>query len=568
LASACFAYSVHVRRPWFNTSPVCLETWLTAGAMMWVRFWYLESPLKLRFGLYLDPDSIEFPTLESRDVYTSYPPGAILPIYALSKLTGREPSMAIMMAYNLFCHFTIAVLLSLLVFAFLRGIGASYVDASLLAAIPIVVELFLPAPMFHHQTSYFHDLSVLPIFVAYVFLEFFRDRTRHPGRRKALSFVQTVIAFFGILSDWLFAFAALCLYAKRFATGEIVPFKRAKPVAGVRALVHNSVRFWFSFVCALSLFVLQLYHFGRFGALLDKFRERTGMQAGTFLAFGKRNHFWDHHMVRGYGATGRFLVYLSMVALVALLAYAAYRLVRRKKPNPALTGAVTIIFLILAPCVLQVTLLRQHSTHIFHFFSAAKFAVPLAVIPFVLLPVAVLAALNLNLATCSVARIRALLARQAPAPARWSLLPPLLVVLATCYVYGESGNITKQFLTPPEHDPIAIGRFVSEHTAYEDVLFSSDFDLETRSMPSRLAYNTKHVYRVMSVEEIHDRLEGVEGEYVVNFLVREEDLGDLRPDLLRLEAAAYRCNSFDGLLLYKVRKADFLDLHVLPKADG
>ena len=54
-------------------------------------------------------------------------------------------------------------------------------------------------------------------------------------------------------------------------------------------------------------------------------------------------------------------------------------------------------------------------THIFHFFAAAKFAISLALIPFVLLPVAVLAAFNLNLATFSVARIRALFARRDPA---------------------------------------------------------------------------------------------------------------------------------------------------------
>ena len=569
LASGCFAYSVHLRRPWFNTSPVCLETWLTAGAMMWARYWYREGAVKLRFGLYLDPDSIEFPTQESRDVYTSYPPGTMLPIYAVSKLLGREPSMAIVMAYNLFCHFVITALLSLLVFAFLRSIQTSYVDAFLLATIPIFIELLLPAPFFHHQISYFHDLSVLHIFVLYVVLEFFRDRTENRRARTALSLAQTVIAFFGILSDWLFAFVTLCLYLKRFVTGEIVPFKGTTAKAAARAFLSNSVRFWFSFVLALSLFVLQLYHFGQFGVLYSRFRERTGMRAGTFLAFGRRNHFWDHHMVRGYGETGRSLVYLSMIALAVLMVYAAYRLVRRKAPNRTLNRAVTVMFLILTPCLLQVTFLRQHSSHILHFFAAAKFALPLAIIPFVLLPVAVLAVFNRNLATFSVARIRALFARTDPAPRpRWSLLPPLLVVLAAYYVYGQSPNLTKQFLKPPEHEPITIGQFIDEHTAYEDVLFTQDANLETKTMPSRLAYNLKHVYRVMSLGDIQAKLQDVQGEYIVNFLVREENLPMLPQDLLRLLASAYRCNTFEGLLLYKVCKTDFLDIDQQPPPSG
>jgi len=569
LASGCFAYSVRLRRPWFNTSPVCIESWLTSQPVLWSRQWYREGALRLRFGLYLDPDSIEFPTQQSRGVYSSYPPGVLLPVYAMSTLLGREPSMAIMMAYNLFGHFVITVLLSLLAFAFLRSIRTSYVDAFVLATIPIFVELFLPAPFFHHQTSYFHDVSVLPLFVLYVALEFVRDRSAGRRTRAILSLLQAVVAFFGILSDWLFAFVALCLYAKRFVTGEIMPFRETNAKGAVVAFTSRSARFWFSFVLALSLFSLQLYHFGRFGALYAKFRERTGIQGGSFLAFGKRNHFWDHHMARGYGETGRLLVYLSMIVLAVLLAYAAWRLVRRKAPNRPLNRAVTLMFLILAPCALQVTFLRQHSAHIFHFFATAKFAIPLAVIPFVVLPVAVLAAFNLNLATFSVARIRGLFARRDPAgQPRWSLLPPLLVVLAAHYVYGESPNLTKLFLEPPEHDPIAIGRFVDEHTVYEDVLFTQDVDLATENMPAGLAYNMKHVYRVMSLRQIHDKLEEVQGEYVVNFLVREESLPMLPQDLLRLLDSAYCCERFEGLLLHKIRKADFLQLHRQPAPSG
>ena len=561
---ACFAYSVKIRAPWFGKSPICPETWLTSGSVLFAKHWYREEPWNLWFGLFWDPASIEFPTLESRSMYTSYPPGAILPIYCVSKLTAHEPSLAMFMAYNLFGHFAMTLMLSLLMFAFLRRMRCSHFDALAMAAIPIPIVLLLPAPAFQLQMAFFHDQSVLIPFILYVMLEFVRDGTPNARTRHLISFAQTVIAFFGILSDWLFAFVALSLYLKRLFTGEIAVCRQGELKDAAVRFVAGSVKFWFSFVFALTLFALQLYHFGRFGALYEKFQERTGMASGKFLTVFKTSHFWRHHMVRGYGETGRTLIYCSMILLAALAAHAVLRFVFRRKPNARMSAGLWLMFLLLAPCVLQVYVLRQHSAHIFHFFSAGKFAIPLATVPLILIPATLLARFNANFATLSIARARALIARRPwdETRARWSILPLLLLCFTVHYVYGMFPHVLEQFLEPPEYDPVEIGAFISENTSYNDVLFTNKGQFVTREAPLLMAYSMKHAYLARSLKDIGEVLAPIEGAYTVDFLMTEDAFPPDSEQLLQLLASASQCERDERqkVLLFKIPKEDCLSL--------
>ena len=537
ITASLFAYSVEVRRPWFGTVSNSLETWLNTGTMLWAKHWYREGPVKLRFGFFWNPDSIEFPTPASRDMYSSYPPGAVMPIYALGKILRREPTVSMIMAYSLANHFAVALVLALLVFYLARRLGWNNFGALAFGSIPPCCVLFLPSPATQFQMAHIHVVVLFP-FVACVLLEFLRDGTTRPGMRRAIAVLQAALVFYGMLCDWLFAFVAFCLYVKRFAGGEILPFERGNLKRTLMLFVARSVRFWAPVAAALGMFAATLYHFDRFGVIAERFEERAAVRSGRFLGVVIDTFFWRHHMVRGYGAIGKYLVLTSAAVLLLLGAYVAYRQLRRRSPNNALRLTVSAMFLLLAPCLLHVYVFRQDSAHFLHYFTTAKFAVPIAMIPFALLPAGLLAALRWNRAEASL----------------------VFLAAALLYVRAEAPRAKEQFLPPPTTDPTAPFRFLAENTAYEDVVFAPNSLLAVDAVPMWLAYSMKRVYVASSVQAIYAKVAPVEGEYVVDYFAREGDPGLAHPDIRRLLQAACAHKVSEGVALYKIRKADFLAL--------
>jgi hypothetical protein len=557
-----FTSSVALRSPWFGKSPVHPDTWLTSATLLFSKEWYWEGPVHLRFGLLMDPNSIETPTPALRTVYSSYPPGVVLPVYALSKVFQREPSLRMLMAYGLFNQFVVGMSLSLMVFLFLRRLGFPDLDAGLLAVVPPAMIFFLPAPAFHFQMGYLHDLSVLMPFVLYVFLEFLRDLVSSSRGRAAISGFQAILAFWGILCDWLFAFVALCLYLKRLATGAIVAGARPGLARGFGLFLWNSLRFWFTSGLALALFILQLKHFNQFPAIVGKFRERSGLTRGDFLSWTTNTYFWKNHMVHGYGTVGRWLVYASAIGLLGLLVYAGVRRLLRKRPEDKMNLGLSLSFLLLAPGLLHVYVFSQHSSHRFHYFAATKFGVPLAALPFAVLPATLLAALGVDARILSLAAIRTRLARRPvrEVSPRWTLLGPALFLAAVGYVHSQFPQMLDQFNLPLDRDPVALGAFIVRNTGYEDILFTPAVALETSAVPVVVAQALKRVYPGASLQSIYDKLKPVTGEYVVNSLLLRDDLDVLSPELLRLLSCAYDRCEFNDILLYKIRKEEFLKL--------
>lgn len=96
IASAVFGWSVWLRSPWFGRlfPGVHQHQNVSAHALKYARQWHEEGAFALRFGLFENPRSIEFPTLQSREPSYSFPPGSILPVHLAAELAGVEPTMS------------------------------------------------------------------------------------------------------------------------------------------------------------------------------------------------------------------------------------------------------------------------------------------------------------------------------------------------------------------------------------------------------------------------------------------------------------------------------------------
>ncbi len=552
VGAGLFVYTVQMREPWFGTSPICMQPWMNSAVVLWAKNWYREGPFHLWFGYFGIPRSIEFPTLESRDMYNSYPPGATLPIYLFSRLLGHESSVATVMGFALVSQAMIVAALMTLVFLFARKAGGSLFDAGCLACIPALACLLLPAPAFLFQMAYLH-IVVLPVFAVFVLLEFIRDEWGAAPVPRWLRLLQGFLGFYGALCDWLFVFVLACVYLKRLARGQLTS-------GGWKAALGRTFTFGFGPGLALGMFALTLWHFERFGNLAERFTERSAASSNHFLAPTTKTLFWSFHIVRGYGIVGRGLILGSGVVLLLLLAYTIGRRLLRPPLNPALVSAVSLIFMLLTPCMLHVFVFRQDSSHILHYFTTAKFALVLATVPFVLAPTALLAVVGGGLEVLSPGHWWKRMTGRANAPIvlRWSVAAPLLLALAGIYTVGEYAKTMKQFTILPKLDTTRAPAFLGANTAYDDIVFTPNSLLEIAAQSMGIAYSMKCVYTAASLAAMYETTRGIDGEYVVNLFMQTNPEPVLAPEIKHLVESAFDRRSDGGCALYKIHKSDFL----------
>lgn len=552
IALGLFAYTVHLREPWFGVCNASPTFWATSQTLLFARHWFREGPFALRFGMFWNPASVEYPTAASRSLYISYPPGAVVPLYLMACILGREPSLPMAMACDLGVQLLVAVSLAFIVFRFVRRRGGTLLDALLLAVVPLLVAFCLPGPAYFFQSFYVVDSAALLPYALLVLLEAERDHSSDPARTRRFSALQSLVMLWGISTDWLFILVVLCLFFKRAVQGTNVQRGTAAPISWIRAIAWDAVTLWGPVVVVLLLFALQLYHFDQFATLIQRFQERTGMARGQFLSLSKGNAMFDRHVISSYGVMGRNLLLIGAAGLIAVLLVAAFYRVRRRHTGEALRDGLTLGWLFLAPCALHFILLKQHSTHPLHSFSSLKFVLALATWPLVVLPVLLTSLGRNGLATFSPGALWARLRKTNPKRGLCvSLISPLLLAVAFVYVCGQLPHIPQMFPPPLENDPVAFGAFLQANTDYGDVVFSNDPTLITTLTYMDVAYSMKCIHAADTLEAVCEKVAPIGENYSVGFVIRGESVSMANRGLLELMAAAEWCGTFNGIRLYK-----------------
>ncbi|MBN2025449.1 MAG: hypothetical protein JW854_01615 [Actinobacteria bacterium] len=532
---------------YFNTLSQYNHQWLTGDTLRYSRYWYRDSPFTLRFGMFFNPDSVEFNDLSSRVLYISYPPGAVLPIYLLSEITNSEPSVGMINAYNLFNHYMIALFLALMVFLFLRQLGFADLKAFILSLIPVLVILLTPAGLYWHQNVFFVDQAVIMPIVLFIFLEVARKDIANKRARIGVDVAQVLIFFYGMLTDWLFFFFALAVFVKRVFLGELGKTFRERAV--------KSFRYWLPAVAAMALFAIQLSVLGGWGQLFDKFLFRSGFGAGgEEAAEGFFEAFWSNHVAQGFGSAAVVFLWGSLAVLLLVLVYTLYLRVKGRAIGSEVKQVLALASVMLLPCFLQVYLFRNHSA--IHSFSSLKFELPLATVTFVLIPLLVYFSARDFLAERKnePGRLREIVRSKAKEIALALVLLPLL--LASIYVALLSPRMLSLF--PPPQD-YSLEKLVEECAEYEDVLFSFQYEIPANP-PQQLALAMKRMYYVESFEAILEKVAGIEGEYTIGILVIE---GWPMPEVAGMEAlyeGDFATTSKGDLRLYWLSKEELLEV--------
>lgn len=520
-----FQYTVEIREPWFGELSGVEPSnghhqWLTGSTVEFTKNWYNEGPVNLEFLMLQNPSSVEFPTLSSRDPYLSYPPGVVIPIYVISELTKQEPTPALVMGYNLLNHFLIAFFLSLIIFFFLRKhLKVNLLNSFLFSVIPIFLELLLPAPLYWHQNAFFTDQAVILPFVFYIFLEVIRDILKDStieNRRnlRIVNILQNITLFYGFLTDWLFVFIGLTIYIKRILDKSIPLSREMFLNRNFFVFIKESVKYWFVPLLVLFLFAVQVTAIGGSGQVISKALFRTGMSSSGASYLNDGLSIFMGYIIEGYGRIAVGLIVASLTFFVLIGLYLALGRFRKHENLNKIKKVICLMGMLLVPCILQVLVFRNHS--VIHDFSVLKFSIPLATIPFVLLPITI-ALLFEN-------PLKNLLNKLKPLR-RFNkynliLLMVFLIVFITASPYMISEFPHYKGMFPPANNTFeVIGTSLQENTGYNDVVFSPDFQIP-ENPPQQLSYSMKRVYQINSMNNIKEEVKNVKGNYnvVIMFL--------------------------------------------------
>lgn len=535
-----FACTLPLRSPWIGTT-TALESWFTSHTLLFAKNWYREGPANLGFGLFWNPKSIETPTLDVREVHGSYPPGMVVPIYLLSKLRGHEPTPGLIGKYDLLTHLAAALMLAFMTYAVSRQAGWPGLSATLFAAIPMELFLLLPSPFYQYTVHFFADQACMLFFIAFLFLETLRYSVTDKRLAAALAVVQGAVAFGGMISYWFFAFVAFSVYVKRLVCRELGP--------GVRGFVKESILFWLPVVLGIGLFVIQVTALGGTDYLIHKFELRSGMTNGKFLRPTTHTLFWKLHMVRGFGQVGIRLLVLACAFVPLGVAYAAIRRLAKRGASVSISRPLALAFMALSPCLLHLLVFSSQCANPFHYFEALKFAVPIVLIPFTLLPMLALGCLRPN----REALAASILAQQ-------PFIPLLMALLAIGYAGYEWPRTMPQFTTTAFADRggRAVADFIGKHARYEDVVFGWDPAVMEASGELYRPYSMKLVHQATAVRDFFDVLRETPGDYVIAFVSRVGKGPSRSPEMETFMAKAYDRVESGGLRMERVRKADLM----------
>ncbi len=561
ITSSIFFYTVKIREQYFGVISSDHHQALTSQTLIYTKNWYREGALQLKFGHIFNPKSVEFPTLLSRHVHESFPPGSTLPIYIISKIIKTEPNPSLIMKYNLINHFLIAFFLSLTIFFFLLQLNFSYINSFLFSIPPILLELLLPGPIYWHQNVYFHPQAVLLPVIIFIFLEVIKERVKDNKKIIFILIIQGLLLFYGPLTDWLFIIFVFIVYLKRVFNSEMG--KTA------RTFTRRSILFFMPSCISLGLFVFQLYSLGVLPTIIDKFKFRIGLNdGGAEYITDFYDQFWNGHISYNYGKVAVILLWFSLAVFIASFIYIIIQYFYKIKMDIRIKKTSSLVGIILIPCFIYVYILRNYCA--IHDYSALTFSLSIATVPFILIPILIFLILRRYLIKLPFKIKESMINfRKYTIKTKFfitTIMAIIIILLTSIYTINEHPRY-KDFFPDPEknYNYEEVGNFISANTRYEDVVFSTDYVIP-EWQPQQLSYSMKRVYLVSSIFDIYDKVSEIKGDFIINIFSIGDNSYESTPGISRLVNNSISVSD-NNFYLYKIQKKDFMRIYENFKLD-
>jgi hypothetical protein len=487
---------------------------LTAHTALFAKNWYRDGPLRLKFASIGEPLSIENQH-RKRNIYISWPPGYILPIYLAAKIKGLEPSITTVQNYNLLGHFLTAYFLALTAFFFMIRIGSSYYTSLFLSVIPIVIILFTPANLWFLQMVFMAQQAVIPLFALFVLLEILRDFPMRKSRKRIINTVQIFIFFYGALTAYIFYMIGFIVYIKRLMTREI----RYR----FFLFIKDSLIFWAPAILSASLFALQITLLKQWPHLIFRGRIRSGLTGFSDFWLKK---FWNTFFSAGYGSAGKYLIWGSTALFITVLIVVLVRRFRHHTVESPVQEILFLMGILLLPCFMQIYLFKNHSWG--HQYTIVKFSLPLSLIPFILGPLLLARLMKPFLGKLT--RSLGFMFKTSPERIKAFISAAAVIILFSgglfyaLSIHTDYKNYFTENRNLEAHNArIQPYHLVGRNTRFEDIVVSPGVEVAFRNK-APMVYTMKTIYKTNSIYDIHSLVWNLQQNYRVNILVNDQDL--------------------------------------------
>ena len=447
--------------------------WVSSHIVLIVRNWLLESPFHSFFAMVWTPPSIELPDLAARGVYVSYPPGAALPVWLLSALTGTEPSIITVRLWNAFCGLIISLCIAGVTFRVTNNFHRS---AALVGAIVSgITYLCLRMPFVSHYNSYFSDMAVLIPVTALILHEC-------SERSKSSIMIVMALILWGALTDPLMYFVCAFLVLLRIC--QRIKNKNFD-------LCGQTYYMIFPCLMAIGLFAAQLYHLGAFESLWERFLLRTTGETSR-LQIGP-SYFLQHLFADTF-------LYLPLL----VIAVTPFLLRLRKSTRLLLKIEHKDIFIAYALAIVcHTAVFMNHST--FHNFATLKYIVLFSILA--------------GISICVILSIYKL------ANIKYSMC-----CILVCFVCVASYKNYKCLYNCGEIKNIEVAKIINDNRSYDDIFISRQYEIKI-TPPQLLSLSNKRCYMV--ADALPDDLRGYAGKARFKFVAPEASLGGEKLAFLR-----------------------------------
>lgn len=492
---------------------------LTAFSLNVVNNWLIDGIITDNFVMHSDFASVEFENNHNRNVYISYPPGSLVPLYLIAKVAGKKEISIGFVKRFVQCQYYLSIfLLGLLFYICLKILEVK--SRLLITALPVMLSslwAFLPLNFYYMRNIYFADQAVILLSIIFFLIEIMLHYEKFLKHNVLLQILSSIVLFVGILTDYYF----FCIGFVAFCFRIISNFEKYPDKTILYRLFSSTWPMIVSTIIAVGLFIGQLLIVpDGFDLLIITFLMRTssGTEFGGLKAL--INNFNNDFSVF-------FLPFLIVVTIICLI----FPLIRNKYSNEK-QMIIRWLSIIILSTVLHTIILREHT--IIHEFSMLKYNLVVVFIVF-----AFLCWVYVNYKTNADGRMKIFLS---------IALTLIFCLILYCLVSLQSYNqyYYNQRMLKQDH---SVAQFIRANTNYYDVVYSPDYEINWNP-PQDLAISKKRIYRVSSLKEIP--VNALADYAIINILISEETMK--RNDWIKLNTKNISFEKSDKLYLFKFSK--------------
>ena len=537
--------------------------WLTGSTLKFTQYWLDSNPFKLHFLMLENPDSIEFAALQDRQAYVSYPPGTIMPIWMICKLTGHYVSVNIIKNFDAFIQFIMAFLSGILVFYVCVRIKLNQFHAFLLSVLASAAMIFSPSLIYYMRNVFFSDQAVLLWLILFYILETMitdqksmltkygnrnkdtEDKEKEAGYTRVwatiLKSVWFFVVFMGTLTDWVFFVVLFISYVLRLLNGFMIkPFN-------FKIFVKKTLGFFSPAILTVILFAIQIFSVKNgFEMLKNRFLFRTSIQK---LELSNSDLMENFRKFLNY-AYGQYAFYIVIGVMIVILYFWFHKYYQsmmsrrqsnekqvsdhkmiRKQVSDHLDILLNVSTMIAVPLVIHSMIFLNHSG--WHEFSILKYSFLYAVVFLIFIPLLISERIKEMLPRFSHPKVSGKQKRKLYIKhfhiifivIFCVLLYPKGKTLPDGYPFGKIRANIQDYYTSrsdSQKEEYITENFIRENTGYNDVVFSFDMEIICNN-PVFISQSKKRVYKIDDLRDIWDLGKGLPENAVINLLVINED---------------------------------------------